>query len=78
MSQHSNIAKVKGHESLVRDMSSNAIIATDDAEYEAYKRRKETIKKQHQMIKDQNIEIQSLKSDMQEIKNMLAQLIRGN
>lgn len=70
-------AKVKGHDSLIRDMSSHAIIANDESDYESYKRRREAMKKQKELVDMQNKEIQSLKSDMQELKEMLAQLIRG-
>lgn len=72
------LAKVQGHDSLVRDMSSHAIIAHDDIGYEAYRRSRESAKKQQEIIKKQVQEIESLKNDMQEIKSMLSQLIRGN
>lgn len=70
-------AKVEGHNSLIRDMSSHAIISTDDADFEAYKSRRAAQIKQKQMLDQQNLEIQSLKSDIQEIKAMLGLLLKG-
>lgn len=63
-------AKVEGHESLVRDMSSHAILSTDDQAYEAYKRNRDTVKRQAK-------ELNQLKSDVAEIKEMLSMLLKG-
>jgi hypothetical protein len=63
-------SKVEGHESLVRDMSSHAILSTDDHAYEAYKRSRDTIKRQAQELKE-------LKADVTEIKEMLSMLLKG-
>ena len=70
-------AKVQGHDSLVRDMSSHAIVSTDDNEYNAYQRKRLLEKKQKQLVEQQAQEIASLKSDMEEIKQMLSQVLRG-
>lgn len=63
-------SKVEGHESLVRDMSSHAILSTDDQAYEAYRRSRDTIKRQAQELKE-------LKADVTEIKEMLSMLLKG-
>lgn len=68
-------AQVEGHNSLVRDMSSHAIISTDDAGYNAYKSRREMEKKRQSVIDNQIREIESLKNDMLEIKHMLSQIL---
>lgn len=68
-------AQVEGHSSLVRDMSSHAIIATDDVAYSAYKARRESEKKRQALIDKQVEEIESLKHDMMEIKHMLSQIL---
>lgn len=54
----------------MRDMSSHAIVSTDDREYEAYRRSRDVVKRQSK-------EIQELKSDMQDIKEMLSALLKG-
>jgi cell shape-determining protein MreC len=74
---NNQFTKVSGHETLVRDMSSRAIIANNDTEYESYRRSRENQKKQLEVIKTQTKEIESLKTDMQEIKQMLNLLIKG-
>ena len=68
-------AQVEGHNSLVRDMSSHAIISTDDAGYMAYKTRREVEMKRQAVINKQVEEIESLKNDMLEIKHMLSQIL---
>lgn len=71
-----NYAPVEGHVTLVRDMSSNAILTTgDDAAYNAYKMRREIEKRRQLTIDSQVEEIQSLKNEMLEIKQMLSQLL---
>ena len=68
-------APVEGHNSLVRDMSSNAIISMNDSEFTAYTKRREVEKKRQQQIAAQVQEIECLKTEMLEIKQMLSQLI---
>lgn len=70
-------AKVKGHDSLVRDMTSHAIISTNDSDYNAYLKRRDLEKKNKKLMDDQAEQISELRSDMQEIKQMLVQIIKG-
>ena len=72
-----SFAKVEGHMSLVRDMQSNAIISTDDNEFNAYKKRRELDKKRAAEIITQQKEIDSIKTDVQEIKNMLVAILNA-
>ena len=60
--------KVQGNDSLVRDVSSKAIINTNSKEYQNYVEKRNMMAKQKQ-------EIDSLKKDISEIKEMLATLI---
>lgn len=69
--------KVEGHDSLVRDTKSNAILSTSDHDYESYKRSRDNVMRQRELIKNQNEEIQNIKSEMREIKQMLSILIKG-
>ena len=69
--------KVEGHENLIRDSLSGAIIATDDAAFEAYRLKREADKKKDAIVKQQAEEIKSLKDDMKEIKEMLSLLLKG-
>ena len=70
------LAKVEGHSSLVRDMSSHAIISTNDNEFAAYQKRREAEKKRASKIEHHFEEIECLKKEMSEIKQMLVQLLR--
>jgi len=60
--------KVQGNDSLVRDVSSKAIINTNSKEYQNYVDKRNMMAKQKQ-------EIDNLKKDISEIKEMLATLI---
>ena len=69
--------KVDGHESLIRDTASHAIISTSNYEFEEYKKRRDAQKRQIDIVNKQSHEIQELKNDMQEIKQLLKQLVKG-
>ena len=70
--------QVEDNTSLVRDVSSNAIINNNDTEYEQYRRRKEILVRQNTQIQNQVKEIESLKQDLTEIKQMLSALIKAD
>lgn len=72
-----NFLKVQGHEGLVRDTSSGAIISTNDSEYNAFKLKRDSELKRQKQIQDQLQEINDLKAEMLEIKQMLSILIKG-
>lgn len=70
--------KVQGHDDLVRDPQTNAIINTNKNEYEEYKMRKESRLKEKQKIEDIESEVSSMKNDLDEIKSLLRSLINEN
>ena len=72
-----NYLKVQGHEGLVRDTSSGAIISTNDNEYNVFKAKREAELKRQKQIEDQLTEINDLKNEMMEIKQMLSILLKG-
>ena len=71
----SRFLKVEGHEDLVRDTSSNAIVNRNRTAYEVAKKRAEQTQRQRDEIRTAIREINSLKSDMHEIKTMIVQLV---
>ena len=75
MSDH---LKVEGHDNLVRDTSSKAIINTNINAYETAKRRAEEAQRQRDEIRDTNRELNNLKCEMHEIKSLLKQLVKEN
>jgi hypothetical protein len=70
-----NFVKVKDSDSLVRDISSGAIINTNTAEYEAYLNRRMKNKEIRQQVQSNAVEIKELKSEISEIKSLLISLI---
>lgn len=62
--------KVEGNTSLVRDVSSNAIVNANTNDYEEYMRNREIALKK-------NDELNNLKQEVSEIKQMLQMLIKG-
>jgi hypothetical protein len=72
-----NYKKVEGHETLIRDLDSNAIISTDQEEYNAYMLKKQNAINSSIMLKKNAQDIESLRKEMQEIKSMLSMLIKG-
>ena len=67
--------KVEGHEHLVRDMNSKAIINTSRSAYISAVTRSRNVQKQKDELRDATREINILKSEMHEIKNLLVKLV---
>ena len=74
MSDH---LKVEGHEGLVRDTTSKAIINTDRNAYEVAKRRAIEAQRQRDEMRETAREINTLKCEMHEIKNLLQELVKN-
>ncbi len=71
----SDFLKVEGHEHLVRDMGSKAIVNTNVFAYRATVERSRNAQKQKDELRDATREINSLKSEMHEIKSLLLQMV---
>ncbi len=74
MSDH---LKVEGHDNLVRDSDSKAIINTNKNAYEVAKRRAEEAQRQRDVMRETAREINTLKCEMHEIKHLLQELIKN-
>ena len=70
--------QVEGHENLVRDTQSNAIINKNKSAYHLAKQRAEAAQRQRDAIRTANREINNIKSEMHEIKSMLKTLLDKN
>ena len=68
--------KVEGHESLVRDVKSNAIINTNVSEYQIYMKRVRAREQQGDEIRSAVKEINNLKAELREIKSLLQEVIK--
>ena len=63
--------KVEGHESLVRDTNSNAVINSSTSEYRIYMTRYRSREKQSDELRNACKEINNLKAELREIKNLI-------
>jgi len=63
--------KVEGHESLVRDTNSNAVINSSTSEYKIYMSRYRSREKQSDELRNACKEINNLKAELREIKNLI-------
>ena len=70
--------QVEGHDYLVRDTQSNAIINKNKSAYLLAKQRAQNAQRQRDAIRNANREINNIKSEMHEIKSMLKTLLDKN
>ena len=68
--------KVSGHDSLARDVRSNAIVNTSKNEYQLYMNRIRSREQQSDEIRNTIKEINLLKQELFEIKNLLKEVIK--
>lgn len=68
----SDLIKIEGEKSLVRELHSKAILNTDRNEVSKYNRQKMHMEKNTSMAKD----VEVLKQDIQEIKELLMSFIK--
>ena len=74
----SQFYKVKGNPSLVRDISSNAIINMNNSDYVNYLKSQNIELQKQNKAKQQEDDINNLKEDISEIKYLLMKLIKDN
>ena len=72
----SDIIKVEGHTHLIRDVNSNAIINTNQNEYQLYMKRIKVREKQSDKLRNAVKEINNLKSELREIKELVRKIIK--
>jgi hypothetical protein len=68
--------KVEGHENLVRDTYSKAILNTDRKALEDYRRQRELIRKEIEEKKEMKDRVENLENNVQEIKSLLLELVQ--
>jgi hypothetical protein len=68
--------KVEGHDSLARDVRSNAIVNTSKNDYQIYMNRIRSREQQSDEIRNTIKEINVLKQELFEIKNLLKEVIK--
>tara|TARA_B100000927_G_scaffold235449_1_gene195964 strand:+ start:1284 stop:1514 length:231 start_codon:yes stop_codon:yes gene_type:complete len=70
--------QVEGHDDLVRDTESNAIINKNRSAYLIAKQRAEAAQRQRDAIRTANREINNIKCEIHDIKSMLKNLLDKN
>ena len=68
--------KVESQDSLVRDMSSNAIVNNSKSEYENFLKISEQKYKEKKEFEKLKTDVNSMKNDLDEIKSMLKSIVR--
>jgi hypothetical protein len=71
-----NFLKVQGHDGLVRDTSSNAIINTSMVDYQNYVNQRQAAELKENQMQQQAQEISNIKSELSDIKQMLTVLLK--
>ena len=69
--------KVDGHQNLVRDSRSNAIINTNVTEYQVYMKRVKDREHHGDQIRNAVKEINTLKTELREIKSLLKKVVKN-
>ena len=67
--------KVEAQDSLVRDISSNAIVNNNKSEYENFLRISEQKYKEKKEFEKLKTDVNSIKNDLDEIKSMLKSIV---
>ena len=74
----SKYLKVEGHDHLVRESSSHAIINADNSGYSIYMQWVRAREKRGDQIRNAVKEINTLKTELREIKSLIKELINGS
>ena len=69
--------RVEGHETLVRETNSNAIVNTDRSAYQVYLQRVKEAKQSNNDLRYAVREINNLKAELTEIKELLMKVANG-
>jgi hypothetical protein len=67
--------KVVGHDSLVRDVSTGAIINTSQTEYQEYMERRRIAEDRNRQISQHEEDINNIKNDLKEIKSLIIEFM---
>lgn len=67
--------RVEGHDDLVREESSNAIVNTNKSAYLMARKRADEAQRQRDQLRETTRELNNLKCEMHEIKTLLTKLV---
>ena len=69
------VIRVEGHDDLVREESSNAIVNTNKSAYLMARKRADEAQRQRDQLRETTRELNNLKCEMHEIKTLLTKLV---
>ena len=69
--------KVEGHNNLIRDESTNAILNTNSLDYDKYVAQRKAKSQEHQKTENIERDISTLRQELDEIKSLLRELVNG-
>ena len=67
--------RVEGHENLIRDTSSNAVINSSTSEYRIYMAKYRAREQQSDELRNACKEINTLKAELREIKSLITKVL---
>ena len=73
-----DFVKVKDHQNLMRDPTSNGIMNTNKYEYDEYIARRDAAEKSKNSEVTMKEDLDNLKGEINEIKSLLKELVHGN
>ena len=69
--------KVQGHDGLVRDTRTGAIVNTNRADFDAYIARRDAAQKRQDQLDRHDEELNTIKADIAEIKQLLLAVLKN-
>ena len=75
---NNEFVKVKDHQNLMRDPTSNAILNNNQSDYDEYIARRNAAEKEKEKSSNMEEDLANLKGEINEIKSLLKELVRGN
>ena len=75
---NNEFVKVKDHQNLMRDPTSNAILNNNQSDYDEYIARRNAAEKVKEKSSNMEEDLANLKGEINEIKSLLKELVRGN
>ena len=73
-----DFVKVKDHQNLMRDPTSNAILNDNQSDYDEYIARRDAAEKAKKSELTMKEDLDNLKGEINEIKEMLRSIVNGN
>ena len=75
---NNEFVKVKDHQNLMRDPTSNAILNNNQSDYDEYIARRNAAEKAKKSELTMKEDLDNLKGEINEIKSLLKELVHGN